>query len=71
VIDKIILSDDLKCGESVHMTNGEDTSTRCKNGSFFQKGEGNTKDDMPEIVGPDILACNGVIHVIDEVILPE
>jgi len=26
---------------------------------------------MPQVIGTDIAACNGVVHVVDEVILPE
>lgn len=33
-------------------------------------GTGNTPEDAPRIVGPDVFACNGVIHVVDNVILP-
>lgn len=53
------------------MTNGKYTRTICRGDHIFQKGSGNTKDDKPEIIGIDVEACNGVIHVVDEVILPK
>jgi len=39
--------------------------------AIYQKGKGNktSKDNMPKIVGPDTRAKNGVIHIIDNVIL--
>jgi len=38
---------------------------------IYQKGDGNgsSKGNMPEIIGPDTRAKNGVIHIIDNVIL--
>lgn len=53
------------------MANGKFTRTVCKDHDVFQRGAGNTKADMPKIIGADVMACNGVIHVIDEVILPK
>ena len=65
---------DLKhrCSYLLHMANGDDTRTICRDGTqrLFQKGNGNTDDDRPRIVDFDKEACNGVIHTVDEVILP-
>ncbi len=36
----------------------------------FQKGRGNPRDTMPQIVQADVEACNGVIHVVNAVLLP-
>lgn len=65
-----VLSTDLVCSELVEMANGANTRTVCSDGSFFQKGGGNPDDSMPEIISADIPACNGVVHVVDKVILP-
>ena len=39
--------------------------------AIYQKGDrnGSSKDNMPEIIGPDTRAKNGVIHIINNVIL--
>jgi hypothetical protein len=41
-----------------------------KNVPTYQKGSSNPADDLPEIVTADLEACNGVIHVVDKVLLP-
>lgn len=69
VLEKL-LSTDLECKELVQMANERDTRTICRNHDIFQKGAGNTFEDKPQIIVTDIMACNGVIHVVDEVILP-
>jgi hypothetical protein len=71
-----IIYQDLVCDKSFSMTNGEDTRTKCRNDGFtkFQVGDGNTirpVDDEPQIVFKDIFVANGVLHVVDEVILPK
>jgi hypothetical protein len=62
---------DLVCESEVEMINGLFTETQClDDGSIFQVGTGNTALNAPRIIQVDIEACNGVIHVIDNVILP-
>jgi len=69
--------DDLECRETVVMANGDSSRTICVGGSsfvganFYQKGSLNPRDMMPEIILADILACNGVVHVVDQVMLPK
>ena len=70
VADKTVYSSDLHCTETVEMANGVDSRTVCKGGKIYQKGGGNSRDAMPEIVTADIKACNGVVHVVSEVMLP-
>ena len=54
----------------MHSAMGKDSRTLCENEiPRFQKGMGNTEDSLPEIVEFDITACNGVIHVVDRVLL--
>lgn len=65
-----VFSTDLECTARVKMANGDESRTVCRRGSVFQKGAGNPRNDMPEIISADIEACNGVIHVVDEVMLP-
>jgi transforming growth factor-beta-induced protein len=66
-----LYSTDLVCTETTTMSNGDDSRTVCREGKVFQKGSLNTKDAMPEIVAADIEACNGVIHIVDEVMIPK
>eukprot|EP00537_Pseudo-nitzschia_pungens_P006236 CAMPEP_0172377366 /NCGR_PEP_ID=MMETSP1060-20121228/68869_1 /TAXON_ID=37318 /ORGANISM="Pseudo-nitzschia pungens, Strain cf. cingulata" /LENGTH=571 /DNA_ID=CAMNT_0013105049 /DNA_START=96 /DNA_END=1808 /DNA_ORIENTATION=+ len=65
-----VLSSSLECNEKVIMFAGDETTTICAGGKIFQRGDGNTIDSLPEIVAPDGVACNGVVHAIDNVILP-
>eukprot|EP00536_Pseudo-nitzschia_multiseries_P011359 jgi/Psemu1/289641/fgenesh1_pg.382_\ len=70
VIDKDGLQD--RCTELMEMANGESTRTICENSAstIYQKGEGNSNADKPEIVSFDIEGCNGIVHIVNEVILP-
>ena len=54
------------------MVNGLFTTIKCKkDGSVLVVGTGNMPLDAPRIVKKNIKAKNGVIHVVDKVILPE
>lgn len=72
VANKVLDSGDVvdSCGQLLTMANGKPTRTICRAGRIFQKGAGNDDSDLPEIIQTDIKACNGIIHVVDEVILP-
>ena len=74
-----IKAEDLPCiaGENLlEMLNGKDTRTKCKDNAdrvaipTYQKGAGNSADDEPMIVTADIVACNGIVHIVDHVIIP-
>ena len=60
----------LQCTRLVHMANGQDTRTVCQDEKINQKGAGNADDQKPEIIDMDIKACNGIVHVVNQVILP-
>lgn len=72
------LYDDLECTEQYEMLSGDISRTKCikneeKGGIWekYQKGGGNRKNDnLPKIIENDIKACNGVLHVLDAVMLP-
>lgn len=65
-----VLSDGLFCKTPVTMANMQQTTTVCKNDSLFQVGLGNSHYVLPKITATDLLACNGVVHLVDNVILP-
>lgn len=69
VEDEAIFSSDLECKELTTMANGKDSRTVCRKNSIFQKGKGNSDMHRPEITEVDIETCNGVIHVVNEVML--
>ena len=60
----------LVCNASVMMANGENTTTQCLQDGKYQVGSGNLPDDLPLILSSDILACNGIVHIVDDVLLP-
>lgn len=73
-----ISSDDLVCRSLVPMANGDVTKTSCHRASdrVFQIGRGNVErhqrvSSYPELVGEQGDACNGIVHAVDNVILPK
>ena len=75
IAEQVLDKDDLKdqCWDQTTMANGDETRTICANDKqdIFQRGDGNSWDGIPEITAFDIHACNGIVHVVDEVLLPE
>lgn len=68
----------LNCGQSYTMLNEQPTTSRCRAGDNingiarkFQvgTGNGNNVENWPELIAWDNMAVNGVLHVVDEVIL--
>lgn len=70
---EVLYASDLPCeldSNPLEMTNGVDSFTVCVDGQpAFQVGESNMEGMLPAIVATDVPACNGVIHVIDNVML--
>jgi len=70
----LLTSDKLACSETITSMNemSDASRTKCKNdGKKYQNGNGNTKTgSMPEIETADHMACNGVIHTLDNVMFP-
>lgn len=67
----LMFDDDLKCTDKIETVNGQYSRTKCKGGDKYQTGIGNfALGAMPKIVEADILVCNGVIHGVDKVLLP-
>lgn len=64
---------DLVCEEAVPKLSGETTTTVCDGGNVFQVGQGNLalNDLFPQVVDTDTEACNGVVHEVNNVILPQ
>jgi len=73
VANEELFASDLQChapDNLLTMANGFDSRTLCRFGSpAYQKGRENNSYDLPLIIQDDILACNGVLHVIDGVML--
>mmetsp|Transcript_18366 Transcript_18366/g.42155 ORF Transcript_18366/g.42155 Transcript_18366/m.42155 type:complete len:565 (-) Transcript_18366:72-1766(-) len=66
----ILTYDDLTCGALVETANGRSTRTMCLGGEKYQRGPMQMENKIPKIIAPDMTACNGVIHVLNNVILP-
>jgi transforming growth factor-beta-induced protein len=69
VEDEIIYSHDLTCQSTIEMSNGKDSRSVCRKQKLYQKGKGNSVKCRPEVVEVDIETCNGVIHVVNQVML--
>ena len=79
VLGTTIYAKDLSCERGgdrnlIQMANGENSRTICDFADditvIYQKGPGNARDNMPMIIAADVEACNGIIHVVDRVMLP-
>ena len=73
----VVEAEDLKCTGLVKMASGGMSRTKCMRNTetglleFYQKGGGNRRNNlMPKIIKADIETCNGVIHVVDKIMLP-
>ena len=62
-------STDLQCDGKLLMINEEYTVTICEGDRMYQMGPGNLVTDYPEIIVKDIKACNGMVHLISDVML--
>ncbi|KAG7336530.1 fasciclin domain containing protein [Nitzschia inconspicua] len=73
VTNQTLLASDLNCQERIEMSNGQDSRTICSNATTvvkkFQKGADNI-EPIPIII-QDLPACNGIIHIVDGVLLPD
>ena len=65
-----LFTSDLQCGGEISMASAAETTTVCEDGDLFQSGGGNSAVSLPKVIKADTVACNGVIHTVDEVILP-
>jgi transforming growth factor-beta-induced protein len=71
VADDVLFSDELECSALLTMANGKDSRTKCDDdGSIFQSGGDNLEGLEPEVIDVDIVACNGVVHIVNNVMLP-
>ena len=70
-----VYKNDLSCldGQNImKMTTGRVSRTLCENDvPRFQRGSGNLDSALPTITEFDIKACNGVVHVVDKIILAQ
>lgn len=71
VFGQSVYSTDLVCKETIEMSIGDDSRTVCRGDKMHQKGSLNSREQMPEIVTKDIEACNGVVHLVNQVMLPK
>lgn len=68
VVAANIQAKDIKNDEEVKTVNGEDVRTAIRTDRVFIIG--NAPNDYAEVVTADVEATNGVVHVIDHVLLP-
>lgn len=74
VSSKLYFEMHLYCDRKIDTLRGDTSddfiTTVCKPLGTFQKGNGNDEGDHSLMVSTDIVTCNGVVHVIDNVLLP-
>lgn len=71
VVEEIVYTySNLECGGLLKTANGESSRTKCYKDDKFQRGPMQNDDMLPKITAADVEACNGIIHVVDQVILP-
>ena len=61
---------DLECGQLTRTANGEKSRTRCNGTLKYQRGPNNTEETLPRISLTNTNVCNGVVHMTNNVILP-
>ena len=67
-----ITVDELICTGLLEMASEEDSRTKCQGNEKYQTGKGNLEvGTLPRIVAPDIAVCNGIIHGVDHLLLPQ
>jgi len=74
VVGESLSQSNLVCKEVIEMASGKHSRTTCDNNwnpdRFYQRGAGNVDSALPEIIDADITACNGIIHAVNNVMLP-
>ena len=68
-VGEVVESSDLFCDGRLIMANDEFSVTICEGERVYQVGLGNPIMDYPEIIMADIPTCNGVIHIVNKVML--
>nr|WP_299341963.1 fasciclin domain-containing protein [Allomuricauda sp.] len=68
VVGTAAFKDDLSNGQQIETFQGENVGINIKNGSVRIE---DATDDKAKVVLPDVEASNGVVHVIDKVLLPQ
>lgn len=73
----VVMPWQLECTERLAMISGDDSRTRCETNDDtglpdkFQKGNGNYNYGLlPKIEYPSLRTCNGIIHVVNHVMIP-
>lgn len=61
---------DLECGKLLKTSNGDSVRTKCDGALKFQKGPKQMDDRLAKIILPNVNVCNGVVHVVNNVMLP-
>lgn len=60
-------SGDLSDGQTITTVQGEDVEVGLNGGVFI----GDATDEDAEVITPDVIASNGVVHVINKVLIPQ
>ncbi len=62
-----VKSTDLEDDQEITTVQGEDVEVDLEDGVFIE----DATDDDAEVIIPDVMASNGIVHVIDKVLLPQ
>jgi len=67
VVSGAAASTDLSDGQTIATVQGENISISLEGGVFI----GDATDDDAEVIAADVQASNGIVHIIDKVLLPQ
>jgi len=65
--DGIVPSSELSDGQTITMIQGEDLEVKLDNGVFINDATG----ELAQVIIPDIGVSNGIVHVVDKVLVPQ
>ena len=65
--DGIVPSSELSDGQTITMIQGEDLEVKLDNGVFINDATG----EKAQVIIPDIAVSNGIVHVVDKVLVPQ
>lgn len=71
IINEIVHFDELICKGLIVTANGKESRTKCIGDDKYQRGQNQMDNMLPKIIIHDVQVCNGIVHVVDHVLMPK